>query len=110
MKTINTYCDIKNKDELIGNLKTILEGKIIDDLEIKGKKLSDFLNVDNIRLKVSANSWEEAIKKVGNILVECGNVEESYIDTMIEKVKLHGPYIVITDSLAIPHGELSQEF
>ena len=107
MKTINTYCDIKNKDELIGNLKTILEGKIIDDLEIKGKKLSDFLNVDNIRLKVSANSWEEAIKKVGNILVECGNVEESYIDTMIEKVKLHGPYIVITDSLAIPHGDIS---
>lgn len=107
MKTINTYCDIKNKDELIGNLKTILEGKIIDDLEIKGKKLSDFLNVDNIRLKVSANSWEEAIKKVGNILVECGNVEESYIDTMIEKVRLHGPYIVITDSLAIPHGDIS---
>lgn len=107
MKSINSHCEIKNKNSLIEELKIILEGKIIDDLDIRGKKLSEFLNMDNIKLKVSATSWEEAIKKVGNILVDCGNVEGSYIDTMVEKVRQHGSYIVITDSLAIPHGDIS---
>lgn len=107
MKSINSHCEIKDKNSLIEELKVILERKIIDDLDIRGKKLSEFLSMDNIKLKVSATSWEEAIKKVGNILVECGNVEESYIDTMVEKVRQHGSYIVITDSLAIPHGDIS---
>lgn len=107
MKSINSYCEIKDKNNLIEELKVILEGKIVDDLDIRGKKLSEFLNMDNIKLKISATSWEESIKKVGNILVDCGNVEKSYIDTMIEKVRQHGSYIVITDSLAIPHGDIS---
>lgn len=107
MKTISSHCEIKDKTGLVEALKNILDGKIIDDLEIRGKKLSEFLNSENIKLKVNASSWEEAIRKVGKILVECGNVEESYIDTMIEKVKQHGSYIVVTDLLAIPHGDIS---
>jgi mannitol operon transcriptional antiterminator len=107
MKTISSHCEIKDKIGLVEALKNILDGKIVDDLEIRGKKLSEFLNPENIKLKVNASSWEEAIRKVGKILVECGNVEESYIDTMIEKVKQHGSYIVVTDLLAIPHGDIS---
>lgn len=107
MKTISSHCEIKDKTGLVEALKNILDGKIVDDLEIRGKKLSEFLNSENIKLKVNASSWEEAIRKVGKILVECGNVEESYIDTMIEKVKQHGSYIVVTDLLAIPHGDIS---
>lgn len=107
MKTISSHCEIKDKTGLVEALKNILDGKIVDDLEIRGKKLSEFLNPENIKLKVNASSWEEAIRKVGKILVECGNVEESYIDTMIEKVKQHGSYIVVTDLLAIPHGDIS---
>lgn len=107
MKTISSHCEIKDKTGLVEALKNILDGKIVDDLEIRGKKLSEFLNPENIKLKVNTSSWEEAIRKVGKILVECGNVEESYIDTMIEKVKQHGSYIVVTDLLAIPHGDIS---
>lgn len=107
MKSINSHCEIKNQNELISELKNILEDKIIDDLNLKGKKLSDFLNLNNIRLNIHASSWEEAIKKSGKILFDCGYIEESYTQTMIDKVKQYGSYIVITETLAIPHGDIS---
>ncbi|WP_291258845.1 BglG family transcription antiterminator [Fusobacterium sp.] len=107
IKSVSSNCEIRDRAKLIEEFKTILEGKVIDDLSVEGKKLSDFLNVDNIKLKLSATTWEEAIKKSGKILLECGNIEEEYIETMVDKIKQYGSYIVITDLLAIPHGDIS---
>lgn len=107
IKSVSSNCEIKDRTKLIEEFKTILEGKVIDDLSVEGKKLSDFLNVDNIKLKLSATTWEEAIRKSGKILLECGNIEEEYIETMVDKIKQYGSYIVITDLLAIPHGDIS---
>ena len=106
-KSVSSNCEIRDRAKLIEEFKTILEGKVIDDLSVEGKKLSDFLNVDNIKLKLSATTWEEAIRKSGKILLECGNIEEEYIETMVDKIKQYGSYIVITDLLAIPHGDIS---
>ncbi|WP_300343311.1 BglG family transcription antiterminator [Fusobacterium sp.] len=107
IKSVSSNCEIRDRTKLIEEFKTILEGKVIDDLSVEGKKLSDFLNVDNIKLKLSATTWEEAIRKSGKILLECGNIEEEYIETMVDKIKQYGSYIVITDLLAIPHGDIS---
>ena len=107
VKSVSSNCEIRDRAKLIEEFKTILEGKVIDDLSVEGKKLSDFLNVDNIKLKLSATTWEEAIRKSGKILLECGNIEEEYIETMVDKIKQYGSYIVITDLLAIPHGDIS---
>lgn len=41
--------------------------------------------------------------------MESGYVNEKYIQTMINKVEKYGSYIVITNLLAIPHGELSED-
>ncbi|MGY0394910.1 BglG family transcription antiterminator [Fusobacterium sp. SYSU M8A802] len=107
IKSVSSNCEIRDRTKLIEEFKTILEGKVIDDLSVEGKKLSDFLNVDNIKLKLSATTWEEAIRKSGKILLECGNIEDEYIETMVDKIKQYGSYIVITDLLAIPHGDIS---
>lgn len=59
---------------------------------------------DNIMLKVEASSWQEAIRKGGELLVASGVVCERYIDAMIEAVSEHGPYIVLTPGVAMPHA------
>lgn len=107
--TISKHCEINNKKVLVKDLKSILEGKIIDDLKERGKKLSDFINTDVIKLKQKVETWQEAIQVAGELLVESGYVNEKYIQTMINKVEKYGSYIVITNLLAIPHGELSED-
>jgi mannitol/fructose-specific phosphotransferase system IIA component (Ntr-type) len=59
---------------------------------------------EQIRLKVRAAGWQDAIRQAGNLLVECGGAEESYIEAMIQLVQEAGPYIVIAPGIAIPHA------
>lgn len=61
------------------------------------------LNEKNVRLNVEVNTWEEAIRFGGNILVTNGCVKESYVDGIIASIKQYGPYIIIAKGLAIPH-------
>ena len=58
----------------------------------------------NTALQAAATSWEEAVRIGGELLIEQGCVEESYIDGMIQKVKKHRVDVVISKDLAIPHA------
>jgi len=62
------------------------------------------MNIDKIRIaKVEQSiSKEEAINKVGQMLVESGFVNEAYIDLMQERETIVTTYI--GNHLAIPHG------
>ncbi|MDY0406138.1 PTS sugar transporter subunit IIA [Virgibacillus sp. 179-BFC.A HS] len=62
----------------------------------------EILGKDNIELKVSLNSKEEAIRFTGNILVDNGYVEPSYIEKMLEREKVTSTYM--GNFVAIPHG------
>ena len=62
------------------------------------------ISSDDIKLKVEASDWQEAIRKGGELLVASGFVCERYIDAMINAVHEHGPYIVLTPGVAIPHA------
>ena len=74
----------------------------------KGDKKSfsmlELLTKECVRTNVEAKDWKEAVRKVGEIMVEIGAAEPRYIDAMIKTVKEMGPYIVITKGIAIPHG------
>ena len=61
------------------------------------------LNKENVRLQVSADGWEDAIRIGGQLLVEQGCAKPSYVEGIIKAVKELGPYIIISDGLAMPH-------
>lgn len=61
------------------------------------------LNQNNVKLKVEASNWEEAIRIGGAILVAQGCAKQSYVDGIIKAIKELGPYIIIADGLAMPH-------
>lgn len=66
--------------------------------------ITDLLKKENVKLQVDANTWEEAGRAAGALLVNNGGVEPKYIDAMIESVKKFGPYIVIAPNIAIFHA------
>ena len=53
---------------------------------------------------LDVTSWEEAIMKGGQILVEKGAANTEYLETIIKKCKDNGPYIVIAPGIAMPHA------
>jgi mannitol/fructose-specific phosphotransferase system IIA component (Ntr-type) len=77
-----------------------------ENITFKGEKpmLSKIINESLIRLKVSANDWEDAVRKSASALLENNKISASYIDAMINTAKEVGPYIVITKHVALPHA------
>ena len=67
------------------------------------------LNKDNVKLKVNASDWEEAVRIGQGWLVEQGCAKQSYVDGIIASVKELGPYIVIADGIAMPHTRQNRE-
>jgi len=49
--------------------------------------------------------WEDAIRAAVDPLVKVGACTEQYAEVIIERIKTHGPYIVLAPELALPHAE-----
>ena len=64
----------------------------------------ELLAKEAIALHQDANSWEDAIKKSGQLLINTGKIKESYIDATIRNIRELGPYILIAPNVALPHS------
>lgn len=67
--------------------------------------MQKLVNLEDIRLKVKVDDWQDAVKKAGWILVENGYVTQAYVDAMLQTVQTLGPYIVVAPGLAMPHAK-----
>ena len=54
--------------------------------------------IDNVK------DWQEALRAAAKPLLDAKNIEPRYVDSIIENVKKNGPYIVLTDGVAMPHS------
>ena len=66
--------------------------------------LSKLCNASLIRLNIEAVDWKDAIRKSVAPLVENKKVNENYVEEIIKGVLELGPYIVITEHVALPHA------
>jgi len=60
------------------------------------------LTAQNVKLNVTVNSKEQAIRLAGEVLVENGYVNESYVESMLEREALTTTFM--GNFIAIPHG------
>lgn len=105
MDIVREETEIKNEEELVEKLKKLLKHKYIDDISsAKNYTLSDLLPISNINVKEEASSWEKAIQKAGQCLVDNNSVTLEYVNEMIKNVKINGSYMVINDKIALPHA------
>lgn len=80
----------------------------INKNENKKFSLSELLPLNRIKSEVIAKDWREAIRLSGEILVSDACVKPIYINAMQENISRYGPYIIISDGIALPHA--SSEF
>lgn len=66
--------------------------------------ITDFIKEDHIKVGITADTWQDAVKQSGQLLLEIDAIEERYIDAMINKVVELGNYIVIAPGIAMPHA------
>lgn len=64
--------------------------------------MSDILTLAQIKVPGAAGSKDEAIREAGQILVDAGAVDPSYVDAMFDREKSVSTYM--GNFLAIPHG------
>lgn len=57
-----------------------------------------------IRFTSGPLTWEEAVKQSAQPLLESATIIPAYVDAMISTVRTHGPYIVLTPGVAVPHA------
>lgn len=66
--------------------------------------LLNYLTADMVQFRQEARSWEDAIRVAAEPLLINQYIEKNYIETMVENVKILGPYIVILPKFALPHA------
>jgi mannitol/fructose-specific phosphotransferase system IIA component (Ntr-type) len=64
----------------------------------------DFISEDNVVLNRDFDTWQDAIRFAGDLLVRSGCINQQYCEDMIDTVKTHGPYIVIMPGVALAHA------
>lgn len=105
MDIIKKYAKVTSESLLSNELLSYFTQ--IENFTSKGEEglmLSDLTNETLIKLKVSAKTKEEAIRKSASVLVENGKVTEEYVDAMVNNANESGAYIVITKHVALPHA------
>ncbi|MCY8234561.1 BglG family transcription antiterminator [Priestia endophytica] len=109
MDLIREHAKIQDEKLLYQKLKEHLYQPTLHGKGERSKPvLSDLLIKENINLKESPSSWQEAVRHASIPLLENGDIQEEYIKAMIKNVEELGPYIVITTDVAIPHARPEQ--
>ncbi len=105
IELIEGSCTVHNDTTLLVGLKKILKNLYLNDIKDNEKlPLSALLKEENIYLSQKADTWEEAIRRAGNFLLDQGAIEESYIESMIEAIQKNGAYMIMDDKIAFPHA------
>ncbi|MBO0453286.1 PTS sugar transporter subunit IIA [Candidatus Enterococcus murrayae] len=59
---------------------------------------------DQIQVVEAIDDWQQAVKQAGEPLLQREFITQKYIQSMIDSVQEHGPYMVIADYFALLHA------
>lgn len=54
---------------------------------------------------VEVETWQDAVREVGYLLLENDLIELEYIHSMIETVNKHGPFMILVPEISLFHGK-----
>lgn len=109
LNVISQYATIHEKSQLEKALQSHIytHTQKINKRSLEGAEkpvLEELLTSQTIQLHSRVTDWKEGIRVASQPLVDLGTVEETYVESMIQSIEAHGPYVVITPGVAIPHS------
>lgn len=70
--------------------------------EEKKEEKKELLYRENVRVNCEPDTQEQVIRKVGQMLVDSGYVDQPYVEAMLEREKSFSTFM--GNGLALPHG------
>ncbi len=67
-------------------------------------ELRELVRPGLVAVDVSVESWEDAVRTAGRLLVDDDAVDDRFVDAMIHIANEYGPYFVIAPGIALPHA------
>ncbi|TFJ91256.1 BglG family transcription antiterminator [Lentibacillus salicampi] len=104
MDMIRRYAVIQDEKSLRNELKTYFYTPIPMNSGYNKPDLLELLPENRITVEECTGSWEEAIFTAARPLLDQKYITSNYIEKMTQMVKDAGPYIVISDQIALPHA------
>ncbi|SDJ98244.1 BglG family transcription antiterminator [Sediminibacillus albus] len=101
---VKRYAPIDEEGQLRQELRKYLYQPTVASEARWKPSLKELLNEDNIVMKNSCPSWQQAVKKAANPLLEKDLITDGYVDVLIDNIEKHGPYVVLSPFIAMPHG------
>ncbi|MGF7059458.1 BglG family transcription antiterminator [Brassicibacter mesophilus] len=105
LEVIKENTVIKDEEKLKNDLLKIIykDKKHIED--INHQTLFDKLRDDQIEITSEIKDWQTALKICGGKLIKTNEIKQEYLDEIFNVIDTFGAYFVLTNNVAIPHGQ-----
>ncbi len=103
MNSIKKWCDIKDLESLQYEVfQAMFEKPKTIETEVETKTMN--FSRELIEMCSDVTSWEEAVKKSGNLLIKKNYIKESYINKIIQNINEFGGYMIISPRVMLAHA------
>ena len=105
IEKLKNSINVKDKEKFAGDLQEIFNINVQTNNLVK-KDIFYFLNEENILYEeCELQNWEAAIKSGFSPLIKENYINKNYCEKIIKLINDFGPYMIISEGLAIPHAE-----
>lgn len=109
LQIVSKHCQVENVEGLQIDLISLFNDmNKLSDINENYKISRNILSKENIQIKVSCNSWQDAIEKAASPLIKGGSISQVYIENIIKRFNKYGPYMVIAPGIALPHAGIDE--
>lgn len=101
---------IQNEEKLLKEIENLFNVSIDSTHTINSNKINlfNYMSDENIKYLDKVNSWKESLQIVSESLLVQGKIKRGYIEEIIKVISSFGPYFVIRNHIAIPHGQIDE--
>ena len=110
VRAVEQHAVIEDRDALVREINRVLnpvnvQGTAERTAEMKEQPmLADVLTKETVQISEEPMEWEDAVRTASAPLLAQGDIEQRYVERMVQIIREDKPYIMIADGVIIAHA------